>query len=441
MAEKRTVKNRGSARKRAESESLNRERLTESYRSLVESSTDSMYIVDRQCRYLFANRHHLERRGKRLEEIVGSPYWGVYRQEHHKEFTARVKEVLATDKSIQFDHPAHTDPKRHILQTFSPIKDRNAKITAVAVVSKDITSRKRMEEALRESEERYRTIIEHMEDGYYEVDLAGHFTFCNEAALKILGSRREEITATHYNRYIDPKNAKKLSRMFNQVRKTGIPSPASEWGLTGKDGRRRSIDISVSPIRDASGRTRGFRGIFRDMTERKKVEETIRHLAYHDALTGLPNRLLFHDRLLVAFANAKRSGRQLALLMLDLDEFKEVNDTLGHYTGDRLLQEVSKRLTDLLRGSDTIARLGGDEFMLLIPEVTNAEDYVIIAEKIIKALHRAFRCDGHKIRITTSIGIAIFPHHGDDADTLMKHADTAMYRAKKMGRDNYQIYA
>jgi diguanylate cyclase (GGDEF)-like protein/PAS domain S-box-containing protein len=807
MADKRTVKETGQGRKSTETEALTHERLTECYRSLVESISDSLYIVDARCRYLFANRHHLEKRGMTLEEILGSPYRCSNRRGHDKEFADRVKEVLTAGTTIQFEHPAQTDPQRYILQTFSPITDRNGNVAAVAVVSKDITRRKRMEEALRESEdryrdlveganepicthdpdgnlisvnealikllgygrnelvgknicdflapevrdtcgayrtalktkgkaggtviilnrsgdrrtleynntlrkegvtapivrvmmhdvtertnaeqalnntlsllrttldstadgilvvdrerkvqtcnrrftemwripkslaqlqddsrllahmqdqledpedfiarvqelyarpkaqcmdelhfrdgriferysqpqrenrkitgrvwsfrdvtrrrqaeylyttlvnsspigiylaldgkiqyanpqfrknsgfsmvelerrktlhlvhpddretvrrnailmlkgmasipykfrsirkngeigwiletvasitykgkmatlgshiditeqtrteaalqqseERYRAIIEDIEDGYYEADLAGNFTFCNEAALKILGYSREEIIGSNCSRYMDSKNAKKLFRTFNAVYKTGIPSRGSEWEVAGKDGKRRDIEVSVSLIRDADGRERGFRGIFRDTTERRKAEETIRHLAYHDALTGLPNRLLFHDRLTVALANAKRSRRQLALLMLDLDEFKEVNDNLGHHTGDILLREVGERLTGLLRGSDTIARLGGDEFMLLVPEIPNAEDYMVIAGKIIKALHKPFLCDGQNIRITTSIGIAIYPHHGSDPVALMKHADIAMYRAKKKGRDNYQIF-
>ncbi len=175
--------------------------------------------------------------------------------------------------------------------------------------------------------------------------------------------------------------------------------------------------------------------------ERKRAEETIRQLAYHDFLTGLPNRRLFHDRLNVEIARAHRNRQKLAVMLLDLDNFKDVNDTLGHSVGDQLLQAVGERLTSLLRQSDTVARMGGDEFMLILPESDGDEDAVAVAVKVLEAFRKPFEFDGHQVRITTSVGIALYPDDGEDWDTLMKNVDIAMYRAKDRGRDNVQRYA
>ena len=174
--------------------------------------------------------------------------------------------------------------------------------------------------------------------------------------------------------------------------------------------------------------------------KRKQVEETIRHLAYHDALTGLPNRMLLNDRLNLALAHAHRNQQKLAVMLLDLDHFKDVNDKLGHSMGDKLLQIVGERLTNLLRKSDTAARMGGDEFMLILPEVAQAKDVAEIAAKILEAIRTPMAFNEHEIHITTSVGIALYPDDGEDVDTLMKNADIAMYHAKDQGRDNCQRY-
>jgi diguanylate cyclase (GGDEF)-like protein len=184
----------------------------------------------------------------------------------------------------------------------------------------------------------------------------------------------------------------------------------------------------------------GFRGIARDIDERKKAEATIFHMAYHDTLTGLPNRLLFHDRLNMTISAAQRNNKKFAVMMLDLDGFKLVNDLLGHDIGDLLLQNAGYRLRGHLRKSDTVARMGGDEFMLLLPEINQKEDAEAIAGKIVDSFHHSFILKNHELRITTSIGIAIYPDSGMDFDTLKKNADVAMYKVKEKGRDNFQCY-
>jgi diguanylate cyclase (GGDEF)-like protein/PAS domain S-box-containing protein len=206
------------------------------------------------------------------------------------------------------------------------------------------------------------------------------------------------------------------------------------------DGAVIWVRNTARTVYDAGGEMLYYEGSLEDITERKRAQETIKHMAYHDALTGLPNRRLLSDRLNIAMAHAHRHQQKLAVMLLDLDHFKEVNDSLGHSTGDRLLQVVGERLTGLLRKGDTVARMGGDEFMVLLPEVAGAEGAAEVAQKILESIREPYVFDDHELHITTSVGIAMYPNHGEDADTLMKNADIAMYRVKDEGRNNYQLW-
>ncbi|HEY6872948.1 MAG TPA: diguanylate cyclase [Geobacteraceae bacterium] len=208
-----------------------------------------------------------------------------------------------------------------------------------------------------------------------------------------------------------------------------------------REGGTRSYEGRVTSINDRLNRLSGYVLMLRDVTERKHHEEAIRYLAYHDALTGLPNRALFSDRLSQVLAYASRSGAQAALMILDLDRFKQINDTLGHRVGDLLLRGVSRRLKESLRKSDTVSRMGGDEFVLLLPKVASMENVAAIARKILKSFQQPFECDGQTLNITTSIGISMFPDDGGDEDTLLKNADIALYRAKEEGRNTFRRYS
>ncbi len=208
----------------------------------------------------------------------------------------------------------------------------------------------------------------------------------------------------------------------------------------GEGETQRYFDIRISRLHDQRGHLTGCLVVLHDITERKRAEEIIKHMAYHDDLTGLPNRRLFNDRLYLALAHAQRSQQKLAVMLLDLDHFKVINDTLGHSVGDQLLQVVGERLVSLLRKGDTVARMGGDEFMLLLPEIAQVEDAAEVAARILEAFREPSVFDGHELHITSSLGIALYPDDGEDEDTLMKNADIAMYRAKGEGRDNYQRY-
>jgi diguanylate cyclase (GGDEF)-like protein len=208
-----------------------------------------------------------------------------------------------------------------------------------------------------------------------------------------------------------------------------------------RDGRPVATVVGyAAPLFDEDGRPRGAIGATLDITERKRAEEQVRTLAYHDGLTGLPNRLVFQDRLALAVAQAHRRGKGLAVLFLDLDRFKVINDSLGHSVGDLLIREVAVRLRSCLRVGDTVARLGGDEFTLLLPDVEDAMDTVRVANKALEIIRMPFDIDGRELFVTASMGISLYPGDGHDPETLVKNADAAMYRAKEQGRDTYQLY-
>jgi diguanylate cyclase (GGDEF)-like protein len=229
-----------------------------------------------------------------------------------------------------------------------------------------------------------------------------------------------------------------LARERAAGRAPGEPPTHYELRIIRKDGQERWLDFCASTI-EYGGKVAMLGAAF-DITDRKRADEQIRNLAYHDTLTGLPNRLLFRDRLSIAVAQAHRSRQKLAVLFIDLDRFKLINDSLGHALGDRVLQTVSARLQASVREGDTVARVGGDEFVLILPGVERPLQIARVAEKICDALKEPLVLEGHELFVTTSVGISVYPDDGEDAEALLKNADTAMYRAKEQGRNRYQLF-
>lgn len=203
---------------------------------------------------------------------------------------------------------------------------------------------------------------------------------------------------------------------------------------------RRTMLLNARQIEQRKGKPRIILLAIEDITVRKEMEQEIKRLAYHDPLTNLPNRMLLTDRLNMAKNLSDRNRKKLALMMLDLDNFKEINDTFGHHIGDILLQVVAKKLTDILRKEDTVARFGGDEFVLVLPDQKDVQTALKVARKIINTFRNTVALEGHKIIISSSIGISIYPDHGENVETILKKADRAMYRAKQAGRNQYCLY-
>jgi diguanylate cyclase (GGDEF)-like protein len=238
---------------------------------------------------------------------------------------------------------------------------------------------------------------------------------------------------------VPPERAEEESEFLESVRR-GERIDNHETERLRKDGTRIAVSLTISPIKDSLGRIRGASAIARDITERKRIEERIRYLAQHDSLTGLPNRLLFRDRVGQAIAQARRNRKQLAVLFLDLDDFKQINDSLGHEAGDHLLRLVARRLQGCVREGDSVARMGGDEFVICLSALEDSNDAMLIAGKILSALREPFSVENNELRVCGSIGISLYSADGENVDALMRAADTAMYHAKSNGRNNYQFF-
>jgi len=302
-----------------------------------------------------------------------------------------------------------------------------------------VIERRRWEKALMASEQQYRLLFERNQAGVYRTTLHGEVLACNVALARMLGlSSPEEVLVTSALQYYwDPKERE---RFLAQLQEVGSVANF-ELQLRRQDGTEMWILENANLLPAKNGSDPVIEGTMVDITERKRAEEMARHMAYHDYLTGLPNRALFDDRLSVALAQAKRHDEGLALMSLDLDRFKLFNDTLGHATGDTIIKAVAGRLSRVVRGGDTVARVGGDEFLLLLTSVEDGDSGAKIAQKVLRIFDRPFRVEGLDLHGTASIGISLYPHDGDDGEALMRNADAAMYRAKETGRNNYQLYA
>ncbi|MFA5394016.1 MAG: sensor domain-containing diguanylate cyclase [Candidatus Ratteibacteria bacterium] len=294
-----------------------------------------------------------------------------------------------------------------------------------------LCSLKKTQEALQKSEERFRELWENAPVAYHTLDTNGIITDVNKTEAAMFGYKQKEMISHSIFDFIVPQQRREAKKRFLRKIAGKSLSEARNRTYLRKNGTPIMVSIEDKLDRDASGQIIGMRTTLTDITNQKKEEEVIRRLAYNDTLTGLPNRILFNEHLDYEMARAVRRKQKFAVMLLDLDYFKRINDTLGHGTGDRLLKHVGERLVSLLRKSDTVSRMSGDEFLLLLPEMENAKNAQAIARKIIITMAEPFSFNGYVLHITASIGIALYPRDGLDAETLIKNADTAMYAAKK----------
>jgi diguanylate cyclase (GGDEF)-like protein/PAS domain S-box-containing protein len=318
-----------------------------------------------------------------------------------------------------------------------PVEDGHGKVSRLHGTAMDVTPSKLAEAALRESEAHFRALVEQASDSFYVHDFEGRFINVNQRGCDCLGYSRAELLTMDLADIDLDLSLKSVKGLLGPL--TPGNAIALESRHRRKDGSVFPVEIRVGPI-DIDGR-RHLLSLVRDVTERTELQDQLRHLAYHDPLTDLPNRAMFNRQLTHALIQGQRYNKGVAVLFIDLDRFKNINDTLGHDAGDRLLQEMARRLTSSLRGGDLVARLGGDEFVVLLEEVTDVGRVSQVARQILTALVKEFPLDGQLIHITASIGISTFPEDGTDEFALMKHADVAMYRAKEGGKNNYQFYS
>jgi diguanylate cyclase (GGDEF)-like protein/PAS domain S-box-containing protein len=306
------------------------------------------------------------------------------------------------------------------------------------------TARKMFEDVLFVEKERAQVTLDCIGDAVICTDTSGNITFLNPVAERMTGWPLKDAAGRPMSetfRIVDANTRKSIldpmARATSQNRAGKLPSNCV---LIRRDGYEVFIEDSVAPIHNREGQVTGAVIVFRDVTATRLLEEQLTHSAEHDFLTGLPNRMLLNDRVSQAIALARRNNGRVAVLFLDLDGFKHINDSLGHQIGDKLLQSVASRLLKCVRAPDTVSRLGGDEFVVLIQELQHPEDAGATAGRLLKAVADVHLIDQHEIYVTASIGVSVYPSDAKDAENLIRSADTAMYHAKKKGRQMYEFF-
>ncbi len=361
-----------------------------------------------------------------------------------------VHHMMASDHNMRgaFMFPVISDGKVVGVLSFTSREIRQPDkrlLQAARVIGMQIgqfVRRKNSEEAVRQSEERFRGLSALSSDMFWEQDEQYCFTaFSGVGSGKLPQARVESILDRKRWEQDYANMTAEDWAAHRAVLDARRPFRDLELCRVGPSGDKFWVSVSGEPVFDGSGAFKGYRGVGKDITERKLGEERIQYLANHDVLTGLPNRAMFTDVLHLAIENARRYHRSFAVLFIDLDRFKVINDTLGHEAGDRLLQEMGARLSETVRSSDVVARLGGDEFVVLVQEVSEGKQVEAVARKILSAAIKPVSIGGQECRVTASIGICMYPADAGDEQALMKNADIAMYRAKEEGKNTYMFYS
>jgi diguanylate cyclase (GGDEF)-like protein/PAS domain S-box-containing protein len=310
------------------------------------------------------------------------------------------------------------------------------------VEARDISKFVKSAEALRDREERLQGVLASVAEGIVTINDSGRIESANPAAEQMFGYARGKLVGRDMSELLPHGDRERHTRFFDAYMAGLFPTLMGrlvEGAGLRTDGSTFPMEISVSELRH--GRHRLFTAILRDISERKENEERIRRLAHHDSLTGLPNRNLLNDRLSHALARAQRNKSRMALLYVDLDRFKPINDTLGHEAGDEVLREVAQRLIRCIRSSDTVSRVGGDEFVVVLETVARPEEAAMVARKIIDTLVDPIDYKGHSCQVGASIGGAVYPDDGSTMEEISKAADIAMYRVKHAGRNDFRFFS
>jgi diguanylate cyclase (GGDEF)-like protein/PAS domain S-box-containing protein len=403
------------------------------YRMLVGNFPDgAVMLFDREMRCQIADGAGFRPTGMRAQALVGRPVTEAFPREARaaaQSYCMRALEGEAIQATLQAY--GGRDWSVHVL----PVHDASDVIAAGMVIARDVTDKRRVEEQLRLSS----LAFENIADGVVISDAENRVVSVNKAYTVITGYTEEEaIGRAPAVLHSEKQDAAFYAMLWDCVRRDGHWQ-GELWN------RRKNGDVypeflSISALKDESGLTTHYVGVFNDISQFKAYEEHLEYLAHHDPLTGLPNRTLLEDRVEIAIANAERRNNSVALLFVDLDRFKLINDTLGHAIGDELLIDVAKRLSACVRASDTVSRHGGDEFLVLLPEIHGVDDAARIAEKLMDDASRPYSVAGHELATSVSIGIAVYPDNGEHMSDLLRNADAAMYAAKERGRNRYQFY-
>ncbi|NJR20773.1 MAG: EAL domain-containing protein [Richelia sp. CSU_2_1] len=415
-------------------------------KATIESTADGILAVDSQGKIVSFN-HKFAQMWQvpyfLLDSRDNSQVWG-FAANHLKYpeiFLNGTRELFDRPEAESYDIIEFKDGR--IFERLSLPQRTGGKITGRVFSFRDVTQRLRSEEELRKSEERFNLLTRATNDAVWDFDLLKNEYWLSEEFDKVFGYKLNEyrtIELESWRQNIHPEERERVVASFNEAMAGGAQCWSEEYSFRRADGGYVFVLDRGYIIRSDSGQAVRAIGTMMDITQRKQAEEIIRYQAVYDQLTGLPNRILFNERLLAALKQAQKTNKMLAVMFLDLDRFKKINDTLGHAAGDRLLESFAGRIGDTLRSTDTVARWGGDEFTVLLPDIHSREDVIKTAQRILDKLKPAFKIEAQPLHVSSSIGIALYPDDGEDAETLVKNADAALYRAKERGRNNYQFY-
>jgi diguanylate cyclase (GGDEF)-like protein/PAS domain S-box-containing protein len=430
------------AERRAAEQALKRSEAL--YRSLVETSNDLVWSLDREGRWTYLNPDAVRRiYGAQAADLLGRPF--------HELAAAQVRERdIAVFGRVLAGEPVFRHETRHLRGDGTgvdlslnavPLRDARGEIVGATGTARDISEERAAAAALHEGIEKLRLAVDAADLFYWEWDAAADRLYWGRNPAARLGVADGHVL--RWSDYLQLVHPEDRERYLADTRSAWerAEAYAAEYRVLGREGQVTWISARAKTMTDAAGRPTRMIGVAQDITERKRREDEARFLAYHDTLTGLPNRRLLDDRLRQALHLARRRGTRLAVMLVDLDDFKRVNDRLGHRAGDAVLREVAQRLAACVRKADTLARQGGDEFVVVIPDLRQEPDCQVVAEKILRALEPPLRVDGEEFRIGASIGISLYPADAGDGDALLRNADAAMYRAKQLGRNNYCYYS
>ncbi len=431
--------------------------------ALLDALPLPVFYKNAQGLYLGCNAAYLRFHGLTREEVLGRRAQELLppaQAAASEEADGRLRERPDEARNYEVRLPDGPKGQRVVVYSKAAFRDSAGNFAGIVGSIQDITARTHAEERLREARDRLEEIVaertaelvranaelslmakvfEHSLDGITITDAHGGILKVNPAFSHITGYSPEEVVGQNPRLLkSDRHDAAFYAAMWSALVRDG-QWEGEIWNRR-KDGEAYPEWLSISAIKDGLGTATHYVAVFHDITEIKRSEELMKHQAYHDALTGLPNRLLLRDRLGVAITHAKRSGHHLALLFLDMDNFKTVNDSLGHSVGDLLLMAFAHRLKNLLREQDTVARLGGDEFVVMVEEVADANAAVAVGERILEAMRQPFTIKGHELYVTASVGITLYPEDGATPEVLIKNADLAMYRAKEQGKNTSQLF-
>jgi diguanylate cyclase (GGDEF)-like protein/PAS domain S-box-containing protein len=413
------------------------------YRNLVETSNDLIWAVDAAGRWTYLNPAAVRRiYGAQAGEMLGRNATETLAPEVSERDQATFARVLAGESIFNYETRQVRRDGSRVDLSFNAVPLRDAKGTVIGATgtARDVTAEKSAAAAMYENVEKLRLAVDAAELMYWEWERDSDELHWGRDPSTIVGTAGGRNTLwSEYMQMVHPEDRERYLNTVNAAwEQPGVC--ANEYRVIRQDGRIAWLSSHAKTLADASGRVHRMIGVSQDITERKRQEEEARFLAYHDTLTGLPNRRLLDDRLRQAIFLAQRRDSRIALMVVDLDHFKQVNDALGHRAGDAVLREAAHRIAGCLRKADTLARHGGDEFVVVVPDLQIEADCQVVAEKILQALVPPFQVDGRDFVIGASIGMSLYPADAGDGEALLRNADVAMYRAKQLGRNNYRFY-